>query len=53
MQQEFHVHLKLMDFFKTPTIAELAEDLEGLLWMNAGRPSLDEAELQDREEGGV
>jgi amino acid adenylation domain-containing protein len=53
MQQEFHVHLKLMDFFKTPTVAELAEDLEGLLWMNAGRPSEDEAELQDREEGGV
>jgi acyl-coenzyme A synthetase/AMP-(fatty) acid ligase/acyl carrier protein len=50
IQQEFHLDLKLMDFFKMPTIAELTERIEGLLWINAGRPGDDEAELQDREE---
>jgi acyl carrier protein len=50
IQQEFNVDLKLMDFFKMPTIAELTKRLEGLLWINAGRPGEDEAELQDREE---
>jgi acyl-coenzyme A synthetase/AMP-(fatty) acid ligase/acyl carrier protein len=53
IQQEFHVDLKLMHFFKMPTIAELAEGLEGLLWINAGRPSEAEAESQEREEGKV
>jgi amino acid adenylation domain-containing protein len=50
IQQEFHVDLKLMDFFKMPTIVELTKRIEGLLWINAGRPSDNEAELQDREE---
>jgi acyl carrier protein len=50
IQQEFNVDLKLMDFFKMPTIAELTKRLEGLLWINAGRPGEDEAELKDREE---
>jgi acyl carrier protein len=53
IQQEFHVDLELALFFKMPTIAELAEGLEGLLWINAGRPSDDEAESQKREEGRV
>jgi hypothetical protein len=53
IRQEFHVDLKLMDFFKIPTIAELTKHLEGLLWINTGRPRNDEAELQDREEGAV
>jgi acyl-CoA synthetase (AMP-forming)/AMP-acid ligase II/acyl carrier protein len=53
VRQEFHVDLRLMDFFKMPTIAGLAKGLEGLLWINAGRPSEDEAELQEREEGIV
>jgi acyl carrier protein len=53
IRQEFHVDLKLLDFFKMMTIAELATVLEGLLWINAGRPSDDEAELQDKEEGIV
>jgi acyl-coenzyme A synthetase/AMP-(fatty) acid ligase/acyl carrier protein len=53
IRQEFHVDLKLMDFFKMPTIAELTKNIEGLLWINAGRPSEEEAELQDREEGIV
>jgi acyl carrier protein len=53
VRQEFHVDLKLMDFFKMPTIAELSKGLEGLLWVNAGKPSEDEAELQAREEGVV
>ena len=53
IQQEFQVDLKLMDFFKMPTIAELTKGLEGLLWINAGRPSDDEAEFQDKEEGVV
>jgi acyl carrier protein len=50
IKQEYNVDLKLTLFFKMPTIAELAKGLEGLLWINAGRPSEDEAELQDREE---
>jgi amino acid adenylation domain-containing protein len=50
IQQEFRVDLKLMHFFKMPTIAALAKVIEGLLWINAGRPGEDEAELQDREE---
>ena len=45
IQQEFQVDLKLMDFFKLPTIAELAKGIEGLLWINAGIPSDDEAEI--------
>ncbi len=53
LRQEFHVDLELMDFFKMSTIAELAKSIEGLLWINAGRPSDDEAELQDKEEGVV
>jgi acyl carrier protein len=53
VRQEFYVDLKLMDFFKMPTIAELSKGLEGLLWVNAGKPSEDEAELQTREEGVV
>jgi amino acid adenylation domain-containing protein len=53
IRQEFHVDLKLRDFFKIPTIAELTKRIEGLLWINAGRPSDDEAELQDWEEGIV
>ena len=53
VRQEFHVDLKLMDLFKMPTIAELTKGLEGLLWVNAGKPSEDEAELQAREEGVV
>jgi acyl carrier protein len=53
VRQEFHVDLKLMDFFKMPTIAELTKGLEGLLWVTAGKPSEDEAESQAREEGVV
>jgi acyl carrier protein len=53
VRQEFHVDLKLMDFFKMPTIAELTKGLEGLLWVNAGKPSEDEDELQAREEGVI
>jgi amino acid adenylation domain-containing protein len=53
IQQEFQVDLKLMDFFKMPTIAELSKGIEGLLWIDAGRPSDDEAEFQDKEEGVV
>jgi acyl carrier protein len=53
IRQEFHVNLKLMDFFKMPTIAELTKVIEGLLWIDAGRPSDDEAEFQDREEGAL
>jgi acyl carrier protein len=51
--QEFHVDLKLMDFFKMLTIAELSKGIEGLLWINAGRPGEDEADLQGKEEGVV
>jgi acyl-CoA synthetase (AMP-forming)/AMP-acid ligase II/acyl carrier protein len=50
IQQEFEVDLKLMDFFKLPTIAELAKGIEGLLWIDTGIPSDDEAEFQDGEE---
>jgi amino acid adenylation domain-containing protein len=50
IQQKFHVDLKLMYFFKMPTIAELAKGVEGLLRINVGRPSDDEAESQDWEE---
>jgi hypothetical protein len=50
IQQEFHVDLKLMDFFKMPTIAELTKRLEGLLWIDAGIPGDDEAQPQDGEE---
>jgi acyl carrier protein len=53
VRQEFQLDLKLMDLFKMPTIAELTKGLEGLLWVNAGKPSEDEAELQAREEGVV
>jgi len=53
IRQEFHIDLKLRDFFKILTIAELTKRIEGLLWINAGRPGADEAELQDREEGIV
>jgi acyl carrier protein len=53
IQQKYNVDLKLIAFFKRPTIAELAKRLEGLLWIDAGRPGEDEAELQDREEGIV
>jgi amino acid adenylation domain-containing protein len=53
VRQEFHVDLQLMDFFKMPTIAELSKGLKGLLWVNAGKPSENEAELQTREEGVV
>ena len=53
MRKEFHVDLRLMDFFKMPTIAELTKGLEGLLWVNAGKPSEDEGELQAREEGVI
>jgi acyl carrier protein len=50
IQQEFEVDLKLMDFFKLPTIAELAKGIEGLLWIDAGIPGDDEAEFQDGKE---
>jgi amino acid adenylation domain-containing protein len=50
IQQKYNVDLKLIAFFKRPTIAELAKRLEGLLWINAGRPGDDESELQDRED---
>jgi hypothetical protein len=50
IQQKYNVDLKLIAFFKRPTIAELAKRLEGLLWINAGRPRDDESELQDRED---
>ena len=53
IQEKFHVDLKLMDFFKIPTIADLTKRIVGLLWINAGRPGDEEAELQDREEGIV
>jgi acyl carrier protein len=53
IQQEFNVDLKLMDFFKLPTIAELTKRLEGVLWINAGISSDDEAEFQDKEEGVI
>jgi amino acid adenylation domain-containing protein len=53
IQQEFEVDLKLIDFFKLPTIAELAKGIEGLLWIDAGIPGEDEAEFQDKEEGVV
>ncbi len=53
IQQEFHVDLQLMHFFKMPTIAELAKGIEGLRWINAGRPGEDEGDLQEREEGAV
>jgi amino acid adenylation domain-containing protein len=50
IQQEFEVDLKLMDFFKLPTIAELGKGIEGLLWIDAGIPSDDEVEFQGGEE---
>jgi acyl carrier protein len=50
IQQEFNVDLKLIDFFKMPTIVELTKRIEGLLRINVGRPSDDEAESQDWEE---
>ena len=53
LQQEFDVDLKLMDFFIMPTIAELTKVIEGLLWINAGKPGDDEAEFQDGKEGVV
>jgi acyl carrier protein len=53
IKQEFQFDLKLMNFFKMPTIAELSKGVEGLLWINAGRPGDDEAELQDGEEGVI
>ena len=53
IKQEYNVDLKLTLFFKMPTIAELAKALDGLLWIYAGRPSDNEAELKDREEGVV
>jgi hypothetical protein len=42
-----------MDFFKLPTIAELTKRLEGVLWINAGISSDDEAKFQDKEEGVI
>jgi acyl carrier protein len=53
VRQEFDVDLPLRHFFNTPTIAELANGLEGLLWINAGRPDGDEADWQQSEEGAV
>ena len=53
IQKEFHVDLKMAHFFEMPTVAELAEGLEGLLWINAGRPSEAETESQEREEGRI
>jgi acyl carrier protein len=53
IQQDFHVDLQLRRFLNMPTIAELAGGLEGLLWINAGRPGEDDAESQEREEGGI
>jgi amino acid adenylation domain-containing protein/non-ribosomal peptide synthase protein (TIGR01720 family) len=53
IQKEFHVDLKIAQFFEMPTISELAEVVEGLLWISAGRPSEAEAESQEREEGRV
>jgi acyl carrier protein len=53
IQQEFHVDLQLRHFLNMPTVAELAKGLEGLLWINAGRPGEGEAESQEWEEGGV
>jgi acyl carrier protein len=53
VREEFHVEFKLMDLFKMPTIAELTKGLEGLLWVIAGKPSEDEAELQARDEGVI
>jgi acyl-coenzyme A synthetase/AMP-(fatty) acid ligase/acyl carrier protein len=50
IQQEFEVDLKLMDFFKMPSIAELSKGIEGLLWIEAGIPSDDEAEFQNGKE---
>jgi len=53
IHQEFHVDLKLAQFFDMPTISELAEGLEGLLWMKAGRPDEAEVDTQEREEGRI
>jgi acyl carrier protein len=53
VRQEFDVDLPLRHFFDTPTIAELANGLEGLLWINTGRPDGDEGDSQQREEGAV
>jgi hypothetical protein len=50
IQQKCHVDLKLMHFFKMPTIAESAKRIVGLLWINAGKPGDDETNLQDSEE---
>jgi amino acid adenylation domain-containing protein len=53
IRQTFHVDLPLRDFLTRPTIAELTKVLEGLVWINAGRPGKDEAESQEWEEGEI
>jgi amino acid adenylation domain-containing protein len=53
VRQEFNVDLQLRQFLNMPTIAELAKGVEGLLWINAGKPGGEEADLQEREEGAV
>jgi amino acid adenylation domain-containing protein len=53
VRQEYNVDLQLRHFLNTPTIAELANGLEGLLWINAGRPGAHETDQQEREEGEV
>ena len=53
VRQEYNVDLQLRHFLNTPTIAELANGLEGLLWINAGRPGAHETDQQEREEGAV
>jgi acyl carrier protein len=53
IQKEFDVDLKIAHFFEMPTVSELAEVLEGLLWINVGRPSENGDETQENEEGRI
>jgi hypothetical protein len=53
VQQDMQVGLKIGDFFETPTISELAERIEDILWIASGRPGVVEEESQEREEGRI
>jgi amino acid adenylation domain-containing protein len=53
IREELHVDVKLMEFFDRPTIADLAESLEDMLWLTAGRPGDSDDAPLETEEGGI
>ena len=50
VNEKFAIHLSLMNFFVSPTVAGLSEGIKTILWATQGRPTISDIADGEREE---